>query len=382
MRGEQINMGKPTLFFSHSSKDKDIILSIKNKLDSVTGGVMDIFMSSDGQSIPFGTNWIHKIEEGLQAAQIMFVFVTENSISSGWIYFEAGYAYSKGIQVIPVGIGVDIGSLKAPLNLLQGFNISSEDSLNNFITIVNRTFEYHFSNAFEHNDYLEVIKNLSAESFNTVNFENVIEKAECIIYGEQTVDGKSIKYDIEKFFNSIVGYLEDNHISFSRNDKYHSERTACIVANGVKIIYRKENKTIGTNHTAHDNCARISFFVSPYNFLKAFTLLKNLFRLFDEKETSYIRLHLKDSYSYTISAEDGSSIISHYSEFDVDKTHIGGYVCDDLRLKFYIFDMNAHERNQKPDYVASVVFDSDDVQTENIIALVDKLYNIGFIQEM
>lgn len=125
-------MGKPTIFFSHSSKDKEIVQSVKNKLDKATGGVMDIFMSSDGQSIPFGTNWIHKVEEGLKSATIMFVFVTENSVSSGWIYFEAGYAYSKGIQVIPVGIGVDIGALKAPLNLLQGFNILFEDSLNNF----------------------------------------------------------------------------------------------------------------------------------------------------------------------------------------------------------------------------------------------------------
>ena len=115
-------MSKPTIFFSHSSKDKDAILTIKNKLDSATGGVLDIFMSSDGQSIPFGTNWIHKIEEGLQAAKIMFVFVTEVSVASGWIYFEAGFAYSKGIQVVPVGIGIDIGTLKAPLNLLQGFS--------------------------------------------------------------------------------------------------------------------------------------------------------------------------------------------------------------------------------------------------------------------
>lgn len=374
-------MSKPTLFFSHSSKDKDVILSIKNKLDSATGGVMDIFMSSDGQSIPFGTNWIHKIEEGLQAAKIMFVFVTENSISSGWIYFEAGYAYSKGIQVIPVGIGVDIGSLKAPLNLLQGFNISSEDSLNNFITIINRTFDYHFSNIFEHDDYLEVIKNLSSEAFNTVNFENIVEKAECVIYGEQTVDGKNVKYNIEKFFNDIVKYLEDNNISFSKNDKYHSERTSCVVANGVKIIYRKEIQTTGVNRSTYDNCARISFYVSPYNFLKAFTLLKYLLQLFEEKETSYIRLHLKDKYNYTITAEDGSSIITNCAEFDVDKSHIGGYVCDSLGLKFYIFDMNEHERNQKPDYVASVVFDRNNVKTENIIALVDKLYNIGFIFE-
>ena len=158
-------------------------------------------MSSDGQSIPFGSNWIHKIEDGLQAAKIMFVFVTENSISSGWIYFEAGYAYSKGIQVIPVGIGVDIGALKAPLNLLQGFNILSEDSLNNFITIINRTFDYRFENAFGYDDYLDVISNISAEAFNTIKFEEVVGKAECVIYGEQTVNGESVKYDIDKFFN-------------------------------------------------------------------------------------------------------------------------------------------------------------------------------------
>lgn len=374
-------MSKPTLFFSHSSKDKDVILSIKNKLDSATGGVMDIFMSSDGQSIPFGTNWIHKIEEGLQAAKIMFVFVTENSISSGWIYFEAGYAYSKGIHVIPVGIGVDIGSLKAPLNLLQGFNIFSEDSLNNFITIINRTFDYHFSNIFEHNDYLEVIKNLSSEAFNTIIFENIVEKAECIIYGEQTVDGKKVKYDIDKFFNDIIKYLDDNQISFSKADKYYNERTVCVVASGVKIVYCKEIQSTSANRNTYDECARITFYVSPHNFLKAFTLLKNLLQLFEEKETSYIRLHLKEEYNYTITAEDGSSIITNCAEFDVDKSHIGGYVCDSLGLKFYIFDMNEHERNQKPDYVASVVFDRIDVKTENIIALVDKLYNIGFIFE-
>lgn len=374
-------MSKPTLFFSHSSKDKDVILSIKNKLDSATGGVMDIFMSSDGQSIPFGTNWIHKIEEGLQAAKIMFVFVTENSISSGWIYFEAGYAYSKGIQVIPIGIGVDIGSLKAPLNLLQGFNISSEDSLNNFITIINRTFDYHFSNIFEHNDYLEVIKNLSSEAFNTIIFENIVEKAECIIDGEQTVNDKKIKYDIDKFFNDIIKYLEDNQISFSKADKYYNERTVCVVASGVKIVYHKEIQSTSANRNTYDECARITFYVSPHNFLKAFTLLKNLLQLFEEKETSYIRLHLKEEYNYTITAEDGSSIITNCAEFDVDKSYIGGYVCDSLGLKFYIFDMNEHERNQKPDYVASVVFDRIDVKTENIIALVDKLYNIGFIFE-
>lgn len=55
-------MEKPTIFFSHSSLDRDLILPIRNKLCDITSNVIKIFMSSDGQSIPFGNNWIHKIE--------------------------------------------------------------------------------------------------------------------------------------------------------------------------------------------------------------------------------------------------------------------------------------------------------------------------------
>ena len=104
-------MDKPTVFFSHSSKDKDLILPIRNTLVDETGKCIEVFMSSDGESIPFGRNWIHRIEAGLEKSQIMFVFVTPNSINTAWIYFEAGFAYSKGIRVIPVGIGVSVGQL-------------------------------------------------------------------------------------------------------------------------------------------------------------------------------------------------------------------------------------------------------------------------------
>lgn len=64
-------MSKPTLFFSHSSQDKDMVLAIKNKVMKYTSGTLEIFQSSDGESIPFGTNWIHKVEEGLKEARVM-----------------------------------------------------------------------------------------------------------------------------------------------------------------------------------------------------------------------------------------------------------------------------------------------------------------------
>ena len=145
-------MDKPTIFFSHSSKDSTIIMPIKNKITEITGKTLNIFMSSDGQSIPFGNNWVHKIEEGLNNAQIMFVFITPNSVDSAWIYFEAGYAYSKSIEVIPVGIDINIGELKPPLNLLQGFNVTSTDSLNKFITIINNKFDLKFKEGFDDED--------------------------------------------------------------------------------------------------------------------------------------------------------------------------------------------------------------------------------------
>jgi len=122
-------MEKPVIFFSHSSKDKDYISTLRNQILRKTSNTIGIFQSSDGESIPFGNNWLKKIEEGLNNSKIMFVFISPNSIHSNWIYFESGFSYSKGVKVIPIGInGVDVGKLAPPISLLQGFNISSHCS--------------------------------------------------------------------------------------------------------------------------------------------------------------------------------------------------------------------------------------------------------------
>ncbi|WP_219702120.1 toll/interleukin-1 receptor domain-containing protein [Marinomonas lutimaris] len=147
-------MDKPTVFFSHSSVDKDYISALQNGVSKRTSGTINIFQSSDGESIPFGNNWIHKTEENLHKAKLMFVFVSPESLSSSWIYFETGFAYAKNVKVIPIGIkGVDIGSLRPPLNLLQGFNLVSEESLNNFISILNKEFKYDFPMSFSKEDF-------------------------------------------------------------------------------------------------------------------------------------------------------------------------------------------------------------------------------------
>lgn len=150
-------MTKPTVFISHSSKDAAYLELLKRKLDARTAGVMTLFLSSDGQSIPFGTNWIHGIESALQTATIMFTAVSPASITSSWLYFESGYAYARGIRVIPIGINAaSIESLRPPLSLLQGFNIRSHDGLNNLIAVINQKYQFNFSEDFDETDYREL----------------------------------------------------------------------------------------------------------------------------------------------------------------------------------------------------------------------------------
>ena len=151
-------MNKPTIFFSHSSKDSDTLVRLKELFIEKTGGTIEVFLSSDGQSIPLGKNWVHRIEEALNEATLMMVFLTPNSVKSDWIYFETGYVYSKGVRVVPVGImGVDLSHIKPPLSLLQGFNISSEDGLDNLIALANEQYSHKHKSKFTETEYRELI---------------------------------------------------------------------------------------------------------------------------------------------------------------------------------------------------------------------------------
>lgn len=61
-------MGKPIVFFSHSSKNADALARLKTQFVELTGGAIEAFLSSDGQSIRFGKNWVSSIEDALKEA--------------------------------------------------------------------------------------------------------------------------------------------------------------------------------------------------------------------------------------------------------------------------------------------------------------------------
>jgi hypothetical protein len=147
-------MNKPAVFISHSSKDEQIVRVLSDVLRQKTGGAIEIFVSSDGQSIPLGYNWIHAIEDALNRASLMFVLLSPNSVGSQWIYFEAGYSYSQKRRVIPIGIlGVDLGGMAPPMSLLQGFNVTSPASLDNLLVLINQEFDHAHQAAFTQAEY-------------------------------------------------------------------------------------------------------------------------------------------------------------------------------------------------------------------------------------
>jgi len=360
-------MYKPTIFFSHSSLDSSTILPIKNRITAITANVLDIFMSSDGQSIPFGHNWVHKIEEGLNNAQIMFVFVTPTSIDSAWIYFEAGFAYSKNIEVIPVGIGVNIGQLKAPLNLLQGFDINSADSLNNFITVINRKFDLKFSEAFTEADYKAVFSSVteSSLSLRLSDIFSYIKYERCSQYYDSTNNKNIIRYDIDKYFSDIKDYLDSQNIQYAA---YHKK----ILVGGIQIEIEGEEKE-PTNGYLNQN-HRLIIKLSTQNFSKSFNLLKKVaLKVGICNEWMGMEFYLNKTYDCLNDEAAISSVISDNEDiFTYVKGNVGTYK---YKENFHLWIRNKKELDsRKTDlYIIGISFKVAEVDAEAVLDLIEEM---------
>lgn len=209
-------MSKPIVFFSHSSRDKHTLACLKELVVEKAGGSIDIFLSSDGQSIPLGRNWVHRIQEALEEARLMLVFISPNALRSNWVFFESGFAYAKDIQVVPVGIlGFDLGKLSPPLSLLQGFNITSADGLNNIIALLNKTFDHTHHENFSESDFKKL---LSSEGITTSS-----------VLSEYTFLVDEIRAELKDSFCSytvaeaktrIIALLQEQKVPFQENNNY------------------------------------------------------------------------------------------------------------------------------------------------------------------
>ncbi|MCY9826723.1 toll/interleukin-1 receptor domain-containing protein [Vibrio chagasii] len=230
-------MSKPVVFFCHSSVDKDYLSTFQNQIKNVTLNAIDIFQSSDGESVSFGNNWVHKLEENLNNATITFVFISPESLSSNWIQFEAGLSYGRGISVVPVGIkGVDVAKLQPPLSLLQGFNLSTEGGMNNVISTINKELNFNFSEKFNEVDF-QVLNSGNEEKSADLEF---IDSITLPIHPSIAISSKGTKVQPNANTLDIIQDLLEKHNHYCVRDD------SKVLTNGMQTLIDDRSDLKGT----------------------------------------------------------------------------------------------------------------------------------------
>src|SRR4051794_19578068 len=86
-----------TIFISHSSKTRDLAVRFKGILMSGASD-LQVFLSSDWDSIIAGTNWLQEIETALATHTHFIALITEATDAAlPWICYEVGFARGRGI---------------------------------------------------------------------------------------------------------------------------------------------------------------------------------------------------------------------------------------------------------------------------------------------
>ncbi len=129
-----VNMSKRA-FVSHVTEEADLAGRLKIALRRDFLGFLDVFVSSDAESIAAGEEWLRSIEKALQESAILIVLCSPASVGRPWINFEAGAAWMRGIPLVPVCYaGLTPGDLPVPLSLRQGLVLDRPDGVQRLYT--------------------------------------------------------------------------------------------------------------------------------------------------------------------------------------------------------------------------------------------------------
>ncbi|WP_181181815.1 toll/interleukin-1 receptor domain-containing protein [Mesorhizobium sp. B1-1-6] len=133
-------MSNKMLFLSHIHEERELAVLIKSELESEFSGFVDVFVSSDGVSIPAGANFLKRIEDGLVACVGALYLISPKSVARTWISFELGAVWvrnamslrSGGVEIPALPVchsGMKPGALPAPLSNLNGIVANQSSQL-------------------------------------------------------------------------------------------------------------------------------------------------------------------------------------------------------------------------------------------------------------
>lgn len=130
MGGPKVAQEKTLVFISHIVPEKEIALSFKELIENSFLGMIEVFVSSDHDSIAMGQKWLDQITLALKRCAVEIVVCSPKSVLRPWINFEAGAGWIRDISVVPLcHSGMEPSKLPTPLNLLQAAKANEISSL-------------------------------------------------------------------------------------------------------------------------------------------------------------------------------------------------------------------------------------------------------------
>lgn len=131
---------KKTIFLSHIHEEKDLALIIQKAVENEFSGFVKVFVSSDGSSIPAGSNFLTTIEDALLDCSAGLYLISPYSIKRNWINFELGALWIRNVMSVRTGeaelptipichSGIAPSELPMPLTNLNSINGLDRDDL-------------------------------------------------------------------------------------------------------------------------------------------------------------------------------------------------------------------------------------------------------------
>jgi hypothetical protein len=94
-------MQKLDVFISHIFEENELAELLQKNITRDFLSWVNVFVSSDKNSIPVGENWLNSTDIALRQASILIVLCSRHSIKRPWINFESGAAWMNKIPHYP-----------------------------------------------------------------------------------------------------------------------------------------------------------------------------------------------------------------------------------------------------------------------------------------
>lgn len=249
-------MAEKMIFLSHIHEEKELAILLQEAIENEFSGFVTVFVSSDGSSIPIGSNFLNAIRKGLTKSIAAIYLISPKSVKRPWINFELGAVWSRsaisedsGNEEIPAmpfcHSGISPSGLPQPMCNLNAIEANKSNQLEIAFKSIQRAVGGRGLLRTNFDDLVRKISNFERQYTLIDNMKRVFEKLPITDDGRKDFKRAalesneeyfiarldSIKEDLVKELKGILANMSEDYISlqaqytglmFKTNEGYQS----------------------------------------------------------------------------------------------------------------------------------------------------------------